>query len=144
MQLPNFTTLRVNVHKNYILIIRFNRPSKFKQVFQLIEIIETWRLHSALSPETYDDWLSALEYAKIASNIKVIVLTGNGKLFTAGQELTAPKLNPGETLRDYFVRRVQVTKKLIDTIITLPKLLIYAINGNTIVNVRWYLLIMIN
>ncbi|KAJ3333172.1 Enoyl-CoA delta isomerase 2, mitochondrial, partial [Kappamyces sp. JEL0680] len=110
---PVFEHLETRVVDDSIFVVAFNRPSKF----------------NSLSPEMYDSWKASLEWARDQTGIRVVILTGYGRYFTAGQELAVPRLLDGETPEEYSIRRVQVTKELIDLLITFPKLLIFALNG---------------
>ena len=67
------------IHKSFselcelgILTIRFNRPDKF----------------NALNADVYNKFISLLNMGSISSKVKVIYLTGTGKYFTAGNDLS--------------------------------------------------------
>ncbi|KAI8906004.1 ClpP/crotonase-like domain-containing protein [Gorgonomyces haynaldii] len=84
---------------------------------------------NALTAEMYDQWLNALIECRQDPEIRVVVMTGNGKYYTAGQALTMPPPEALEDINGYLKQRIGVTKKLIDTLIEYPKLLVAALNG---------------
>lgn len=40
------------------------------------------------------DWLLALQWAKQASEVKLVVLTGRGRFYSSGVQLQAPDFSP--------------------------------------------------
>jgi len=69
--LMNYTQLKVE-EKNQVVWIRLNRPDKM----------------NALTAEMMEQWVHALEATKENENCKVIVVTGEGRAFSAGIDLT--------------------------------------------------------
>eukprot|EP00842_Homolaphlyctis_polyrhiza_P004592 jgi/Hompol1/5133/HPOL_004172-RA len=111
--LPEFSTLLVRRHKLNTLVITLNRP----------------QVYNALSPQVYDEWLAAMHFAASDPHTHVVVITGAGPVYTAGQQLEPPPASEAANLRAYYERRVLVTKSLVDSFITHPKLIVVAVNG---------------
>lgn len=75
MSVPtDLDTFDIKLLPHGVAVIAFNRPKKY----------------NALNPQVYDQWGRALEWAANSDDVRVCVLTGNGKYFTSGQELTIP------------------------------------------------------
>ena len=55
-----------------------------------------------------------------------------GSYFTSGHALAIPNLDDFSEFGDYLKKRTWISKTLIDTIITFPKILMVALNGNAI------------
>ncbi|KAG2222157.1 hypothetical protein INT45_007174 [Circinella minor] len=104
MSVPKFDTLEITVSRNGVCEIAFNRP----------------KVLNAFNADAYENWLSAIKWAKTADSVKVVVFTGRGRFYSSGQEL-AKQDKPKE-------RRNSV-KYLVDELITFPKLLIASVNG---------------
>lgn len=97
--------------ENKIAYIRFNRP----------EVFNSFNREMALSLQ------NALDGCEKNENVRVIVLSGNGKAFCAGQDLkevTSPELNPGfkKILEEHY-------NPIILRIRNIEKPIIGAING---------------
>ncbi|KAJ3195511.1 Enoyl-CoA delta isomerase 2, mitochondrial, partial [Dinochytrium kinnereticum] len=110
----SFKTIEVLDLGNGVREIAFNRPEKF----------------NAFSPQLYDDFLAALQDATADETTKVTILTGRGKFYSSGQELSAPAAS--ENPAAYLRHRANVTTQIAETLINYPKLLIAAINGPAI------------
>lgn len=115
MDLPKLQTIELKRHNKGILVASFNRP----------------KVYNALNPQTYDDWLETLRFGIKDETIKVLVMTGKGKFFTSGQELALPQpsAESNESITDFIKRRIAVTKTIVDTLVTYPKILMVAVNG---------------
>ncbi|KAI8388109.1 ClpP/crotonase-like domain-containing protein [Radiomyces spectabilis] len=111
VDLPQLETLAIQLSATGVAELAFNRPQRY----------------NALSPEAYKDWLKAIQWAASCDRVKVAVLTGRGKYYTSGQELRRPDLSA--VGQDAQVRKLDVTKTLVDELIKFPKLLIAAVNG---------------
>lgn len=76
MSMPtDLDTFEVKLLEHGVCVIAFNRPKRY----------------NALNPQVYDQWGRALEWAAKSDDVRVVVLTGNGKYYTSGQELTIPE-----------------------------------------------------
>ncbi len=97
--------------ENNVASISLNRP----------EVFNSFNREMALSLQT------VLDNCNDDSNVRVIVITGNGKAFCAGQDLkevTDPELNPGfrKILEEHY-------NPIIQKIRTIEKPIIAAVNG---------------
>lgn len=54
------------------------------------------------------DWLTAIKWAANEDDVKVVVLTGRGKFYTSGQELSLPDVSEGD-IEEEMARRRQTT-----------------------------------
>ncbi|KAI9145376.1 ClpP/crotonase-like domain-containing protein [Paraphysoderma sedebokerense] len=124
-----------------VLIIKFNRPDKF----------------NALSPTAYKEWAYALNLAATDPQVIVTVLTGTGKYYSSGNELSPPSSSQFAQMQQLMeagkvpnlddisvsndasnpddkgiLERAKVTKDLISSLIRFPKLLIAGVNGPAI------------
>ena len=98
-------------NENGIATITLNRPEAFNSV------------NGALAKQ----WIKALDTCKEDASIRVVVITGTGKAFCAGQDLkevTEPSLNPGfkNLLDEYY-------GPIVTRITELEKPIIAAVNG---------------
>ncbi|HVO68168.1 MAG TPA: enoyl-CoA hydratase-related protein [Syntrophales bacterium] len=94
-----------------VAVLRLNRPAA----------------SNALNSGLFEDFIKALEVCTVDAEIKVIVITGEGKAFCAGGDVAvfSSSPDPGETIR-------QLTKQLyfaISGIRRIPKPVIAMING---------------
>ena len=97
--------------KNGVAKITLNRPEAFNSV----------------NDSMGKQWLSALDLCKEDSEIRVLVITGTGKAFCAGQDLkevTDPELNPG-----FKVLLEERYSPIVKKITELEKPVIAAVNG---------------
>ena len=83
---------------------------------------------STLTDEAYDEWLKALKEAAADPEVKITILTGRGKFYTAGQHLGPPQTPIVDPLA-HLQHRSKVNLEIGNTMIQFPKLLIAAING---------------
>ena len=88
MAAPQFETIIVSVQDN-IGLIRYNRPENA----------------NALDSRTMRDLLEALTWTLNASEVKVVLLTGQGKFFSAGMDLVNTPAD-GPVLPDEGVERL--------------------------------------
>jgi len=91
--------------QNGVRRVTFNRPA----------------VHNALSSRCYQLLTAALDDAAQDDAIACVVLTGNGRAFTAGLDLLDEEFEPDErwTIYDAFIRRLE----------SFPKPLVAAVNG---------------
>ncbi|KAI7881830.1 ClpP/crotonase [Lichtheimia hyalospora FSU 10163] len=112
---PQLETIAITLFPSGVVELAFNRPQRY----------------NALSPQAYRDWLSAITWAANDERVKVTILTGRGKYYTSGQELTMPDFSD-ENLPAELERRQKTTHDLVQEMIRFPKLLIAAVNGPSI------------
>ncbi|KAF9425030.1 Enoyl-CoA delta isomerase 2, mitochondrial [Entomortierella beljakovae] len=105
--LVELDTLIIQLYDTGVAVIAFNRP----------------KVYNALNSTSYQHLITALEWAAASDDVRVVVLTGNGKFFTSGQEI--PALNSGGFPPD----TLDYTLKAITQLIYFPKLIIAAVNG---------------
>lgn len=75
MSVPtDLDTFEIKLLDHGVAVIAFNRPKRY----------------NALNPQVYEQWGKALEWAAKSDDVRVVILTGNGKYFTSGQELAIP------------------------------------------------------
>ncbi|KAI9596580.1 ClpP/crotonase-like domain-containing protein [Syncephalis fuscata] len=96
----------------YLAVITFDRPNRA----------------NALSPEAYVSWRDAMAWAAETDAVRAVILTGNGRFYCSGQELTGSFASTPDFEAD-LRRRVGVTENLVDIFIDFPKLLVAAVNG---------------
>ncbi|QTA81251.1 Enoyl-CoA hydratase/isomerase [Desulfonema limicola] len=94
---------------NSIATIKLNRP----------------QVLNALNKQLWDEFQSALEDIKNDSNIKALIITGQGRAFSTGADLKESKTRTLEAYREYLETLQEVSKK----IIRFEKPTIAAING---------------
>ncbi|KAI7876913.1 ClpP/crotonase [Lichtheimia hyalospora FSU 10163] len=111
MATPSFDNLEITIFPSGVTEIAFNRP----------------KVLNSFSPEAYQDWLLALQWAKQATQVKLVVLTGRGRFYSSGVQLQPPDFSP-EGIKKNKERR-KIVKSLVDELILFPKLLIAAVNG---------------
>ena len=100
----------------------------------LIEIIESTAIITLNRPERYNavnhDLIEGINHAfsvvKNNDNIRAVVLTGNGKGFCAGADLTTMGTLSAEDSRDYIIDNY---KPILNNFLSLRKPIIGAING---------------
>ncbi|KAK3835345.1 MAG: ClpP/crotonase-like domain-containing protein [Linnemannia elongata] len=98
MSMPtDLDTFEVKLLEHGVCVIAFNRPKRY----------------NALNPQVYDQWGRALEWAAKSDDVRVVVLTGNGKYYTSGQELTIPESSElEEGVEAAYKKRSGYTDKL--------------------------------
>ncbi|KAF9550558.1 Enoyl-CoA delta isomerase 2, mitochondrial [Mortierella hygrophila] len=140
MSMPtDLDTFDIKLLEHGVCVIAFNRPKRY----------------NALNPQVYDQWGRALEWAAKSDEVRVVVLTGHGKYYTSGQELTIPDSSElEEGVEAAFKRRSGYTdkdctpvdvyanlasplfdwddRKVVRELINFPKLIIAAIQGPVI------------
>ncbi|KAH8555345.1 ClpP/crotonase-like domain-containing protein [Umbelopsis sp. PMI_123] len=120
VDIPKLETFEIKLHRTGVAEIIFNRPQRY----------------NALSRLAYAEWLAAIRWAARCDEAKVTIITGNGKYYTSGQELTMPEPLPEAEESDDMLAIAKKgssnTKALIDEMINFPKLLIAAVNGPAI------------
>ncbi|KAF9417416.1 Enoyl-CoA delta isomerase 2, mitochondrial [Podila epigama] len=118
MSVPtHLDTFDIKLLPHGVAVIAFNRPKKY----------------NALNPQVYDQWGQALEWAAKSDDVRVTILTGHGKYFTSGQELSIPDSSEmGEGIDAVIKKRSGYTLNVIHQLVHFPKLIIAAIQGPAI------------
>jgi len=123
-QLAGFTAELVNV-KRGILVITFNRPDKLNGMNQMIK----------------RDFLECMAQAQMDNHVGVVILTGSGKAFSAGDDLNAgagvegmkglvPKIKHGHDSPIGTYNGLRVLSQSVNTAIrNLDKIVIAAVQG---------------
>ncbi|GJJ68431.1 Delta3-Delta2-enoyl-CoA isomerase [Entomortierella parvispora] len=116
--LTHLDTFDIQLLDHGVCVIAFNRPKRY----------------NALNPQVYDQWGQALEWAANNDDVRVVVMTGNGKYYTSGQELGIPSSEEMEDggIEGAIAKRSGYTKKVILQLIHFPKLIIAAVQGPVI------------
>ncbi|OLE18154.1 MAG: 2-(1,2-epoxy-1,2-dihydrophenyl)acetyl-CoA isomerase [Betaproteobacteria bacterium 13_1_20CM_3_63_8] len=96
-----------------VLTITLNRPEKL----------------NAFNPEMHRELRAALERAADEAQIRVVILTGAGRAFCAGQDLAERNVAPGAAPIDLSVSLGSYYNPLVRRLRTLPKPLLCVVNG---------------
>ncbi|KAJ1663771.1 hypothetical protein IW140_004528 [Coemansia sp. RSA 1813] len=127
VSLPTFQTVKLEYHDPGVLVMTFNRPARM----------------NSMVPASYSEWKQVMEYTRTEAAIRVLIITGSGRAYTAGQDLSthsAPDNNTGtkeeeeeeEAKKRDVQRRNEVTRNLTRLLITSPIPIIAAVNGPAI------------
>ncbi|SDN05903.1 enoyl-CoA hydratase/isomerase family protein [Vreelandella arcis] len=110
IDLPNYETLLVT-HQEHVLTVRLNRPERLNAVVETL----------------YHELLGVLALAKRERDIRVVVLTGEGRAFCVGADMKAH----GGAARTLYQRReyLQLGNDVGEAITQLNKPVIAALNG---------------
>ncbi|CEG70135.1 hypothetical protein RMATCC62417_06084 [Rhizopus microsporus] len=111
IDVPKLETIEITLFDTGVAEIAHNRPKRY----------------NALSPQSYKDWLTALQWAAKEDAVRVAVLIGRGKYYSSGQELALTDADEEE-----LDRRRATTQNVVSEMIRFPKLLIGAVNGPSI------------
>jgi 2-(1,2-epoxy-1,2-dihydrophenyl)acetyl-CoA isomerase len=95
-----------------VLTITLNRPDKL----------------NAFNPEMHEQLRAALEQAD-APEVRAVLLTGAGRAFCAGQDLSTRKVSPGAAPIDLAVSLGSYYNPLVRRLRELPKPVVCAVNG---------------
>ncbi|MCP4744625.1 MAG: enoyl-CoA hydratase/isomerase family protein [Desulfobacteraceae bacterium] len=104
----NFSTL-IYSKNNAIALIKLNRPDVL----------------NAMNRQLWDDLQAALDHARLAPEIKAVLITGQGRAFCSGADLKESKTRSAEDYRIYLETLQHVSRQ----IIRYEKPTIAAING---------------
>lgn len=108
MLVHTYENIKVEM-KNNVCVVTLNRPE----------------LRNALGQEMREELRSFFTSIKDNDEVKVIILTGEGKAFSAGGDLSALKTVDTESGR----KRLQAGHEMIQSILDLEKPVIAAVNG---------------
>lgn len=108
--LPRYETLLVSSDA-HVLTIRFNRPERLNAVIETL----------------YLELLDALQWAQRSSQVRAVIVTGEGRAFCVGADMKAH----GSATRTLFQRRayLQLGNDVCEAIAKLSKPVIAAVNG---------------
>ncbi|KAJ1943299.1 hypothetical protein EC988_006271, partial [Linderina pennispora] len=81
IELPTLTVIQLELHLPGVLLMRFNRPQSM----------------NAMAPESYREWRQVMQFVHSTPTLRALVITGNGRAYSAGQDLNA---NPTYRTRD--------------------------------------------
>lgn len=88
---------------------------------------------NALRRETIEDLAAVFQEAKFDQSLRCLVLTGNGKAFSAGQDLAELSGLAQQEIDYYAIREnVKQMQELTKTMLDMPKPIIAAVNGYAI------------
>ncbi|KAJ2829737.1 hypothetical protein GGI24_002075 [Coemansia furcata] len=116
-QLPQLQTIELTLHEPGVLVMAFNRPSRM----------------NSMVPESYSEWKQVMEFAINTPAIRALIITGNGRAFSAGQDLSTVSQSESEEEQvEDIRRRNEVTRSLTKLLITSRIPIIAAVNGPAI------------
>lgn len=95
-----------------VLEVRINRPDDF----------------NAINHATHRDFIRLWRELRRDTSVRAVVLTGNGKAFSAGGNLKGPRMQAGQELDDFF----RDARSIIVDLLEVPQPIISAINGPAI------------
>ncbi|KAJ2741096.1 hypothetical protein GGI20_005424 [Coemansia sp. BCRC 34301] len=117
VQLPQLQTTELTLHEPGVLVMAFNRPSRM----------------NSMVPESYSEWKQVMEFIASTPAIRVLIITGNGRAYSAGQDLSAVSQASSEEEEANDIRqRNEVTRSLTKLLITSRVPIIAAVNGPAI------------
>lgn len=95
-----------------VLEVRINRPDDF----------------NAINHATHKDLIRLWRELRRDTSVRAVVLTGNGKAFSAGGNLKGPRMAAGQELDDFF----RDARSIVVDLLEVPQPIIAAINGPAI------------
>ncbi|KAJ1961675.1 hypothetical protein GGI12_003111 [Dipsacomyces acuminosporus] len=116
MNLPTLNTVKLKFHNPGVLVMAFNRPARL----------------NSMTPESYRDWHDVMQLVHATPAVRCLVITGNGRAYSAGQDLIRQKFEDEEEEKQVILRRSAVTRNLTKLLITSPVPIIAAVNGPAI------------
>ncbi|KAJ2778012.1 Elongation of fatty acids protein 2 [Coemansia javaensis] len=114
--LPALDTIALELHAPGVLVMAFNRP----------------RHMNSLTYETYAEWLDVMEYVHTDRSVRVLVITGRGRAFTVGHDLSSTGMALTDAVKRQYFERCNVVRDLTQLLITSPVPIIAAVNGPAI------------
>ncbi|KAJ2485372.1 hypothetical protein IWW37_005958 [Coemansia sp. RSA 2050] len=117
VQLPQLQTIELTLHEPGVLVMAFNRPLRM----------------NSMVPESYSEWKQVMEFTASTPAIRVLIITGNGRAYSAGQDLSSVSLSKsGLGEAEDIHRRNEVARSLTKLLITSRIPIIAAVNGPAI------------
>ncbi|KAJ2336262.1 hypothetical protein GGI00_000931 [Coemansia sp. RSA 2681] len=117
VQLPQLKTLELALHEPGVLVMAFNRPSRM----------------NSMIPESYSEWRQVMEFIASTPSVRALIITGNGRAYSAGQDLSTVSRASSEQDEAKDIRqRNEVTRNLTKLLITSQIPIIAAVNGPAI------------
>lgn len=95
-----------------VLEVRINRPDDF----------------NAITHPTHRDLIRLWRELRRDTSVRAVVLTGNGKAFSAGGNLKGPRMSAGQELDDFF----RDARSIVVDLLEVPQPIIAAVNGPAI------------
>lgn len=95
-----------------VLEVRINRPDDF----------------NAINHATHRDLIRLWRELRRDTSVRAVVLTGNGKAFSAGGNLKGPRMAAGQELDDFF----RDARSIVVDLLEVPQPIIAAVNGPAI------------
>jgi len=95
-----------------VLEVRINRPEDF----------------NAINHPTHKDFIRLWRELRRDTSVRAVVLTGNGKAFSAGGNLKGPRMEAGQELDDFF----RDARSIVVDLLEVPQPIVAAINGPAI------------
>lgn len=87
---------------------------------------------NAFTSEMHAELRTALDRAESDAAIRCVVLTGEGRAFSAGQDLTEERMRGPDGAFDFGARLEQDYNPLVERLYAFPKVTIAALNGPTV------------
>ncbi|MCW8917096.1 MAG: enoyl-CoA hydratase-related protein [Magnetovibrio sp.] len=109
----DYTTLELNVDGQGIARLMLNRPTK----------------HNSLNSQMIDELRAALDFLNANEDIRVVVLSGAGKSFCAGADLTWMHQQINNTKQERYQEALNLAR-MFEELNTLNKLVIARVNGS--------------
>ncbi|KAJ2502696.1 hypothetical protein GGH96_000858 [Coemansia sp. RSA 1972] len=116
VELPKLQLVKLTLHKSGVLVMAFNRPENM----------------NSMLPESYAEWKQVMKLVHASDKIRVLVVTGNGPAYSAGQDLKSSYVSATKDGNEIVRLRKNVTCELTRLIITSPVPIIGAVNGPAI------------
>ncbi|KAI8319362.1 ClpP/crotonase [Martensiomyces pterosporus] len=116
MDFPSLNTIKLDIHDPGVLVMSFNRPSRL----------------NSMTPEAYRDWHQVMQYVHATPSLRVLIFTGTGRAYSAGQDLARIEYKNKDEEERTIRQRNDLTRNLTKLIITSPIPIIAAVNGPAI------------
>ncbi|KAJ2827045.1 hypothetical protein IWW50_002076 [Coemansia erecta] len=113
IELPKLRFIKLDFHKSGVLVMSFNRPEHMNSIL----------------PDSYLEWKQVMELVHASTDIRVLVVTGKGAAYSAGQDLKGSQVPATEEGNKIMWQRRNDTCELTRLIITSPVPIIGAVNG---------------
>ncbi|KAJ2305970.1 hypothetical protein IWW55_001677 [Coemansia sp. RSA 2706] len=115
-RLPELKYIKLELLESGVLVMTFNRPKHM----------------NSMLPASYCEWAQVMKYVHASANIRVLVVTGSGAAYSAGQDLPGGRVPDGEDEKKVLWQRRNDTCELTKLLVTSPVPIIGAVNGPAI------------